>query len=124
MKRKILFLISLAMLTVLLAACGSKFEIEGKWKSVGDYGFGQAQPGNIVSFDGTHCIFLVPWTPTPSAKTAIHTLFVTSLLGDSLSFSVEVVVCKEKVKGKFEKNGRISISKKRVQKAGHRKTLA
>ncbi|MDE6747704.1 MAG: hypothetical protein K2K21_01375 [Lachnospiraceae bacterium] len=35
----------------------SDFVIEGKWKSVGDYGFGQAQPGAIVIFDGVHCNF-------------------------------------------------------------------
>jgi hypothetical protein len=36
------------------------FAIEGKWKSVGDYGFGQAQPGSIVVFDGTNCNFFSP----------------------------------------------------------------
>jgi len=36
------------------------FTIEGKWKSVGSYGFGQAQPGAIVSFDGTNCNFFSP----------------------------------------------------------------
>lgn len=38
----------------------SDFAIEGKWKSVGAYGFGQAQPGAIVIFDGTHCNFYSP----------------------------------------------------------------
>ena len=104
MKRKILFLISLAMLTVLLAACGSKFEIEGKWKSVGDYGFGQAQPGNIVSFDGTHCNFFSPMdTYALSENGDTYTLDVTSLLGDSLSFSVEVVN-KDNIKLTFGSN--------------------
>lgn len=36
------------------------FYLEGKWKSVGDYGFGQAQPGAIVVFDGVHCNFYSP----------------------------------------------------------------
>lgn len=36
------------------------FSIEGKWKSVGSYGFGQAQPGAIVAFDGTNCNFFSP----------------------------------------------------------------
>jgi len=36
------------------------FAIEGKWKSVGDYGFGQAQPGSIVVFDGKNCNYFSP----------------------------------------------------------------
>ena len=36
------------------------FYIEGKWKSVGSEGFGQAQPGAIVVFDGNHCNFFSP----------------------------------------------------------------
>ena len=36
------------------------FSIEGKWKSVGESGFGQAQPGAIVAFDGTNCNFFSP----------------------------------------------------------------
>jgi len=36
------------------------FAIEGKWKSVGDYGFGQAQPGSIVIFDGKNCNYFSP----------------------------------------------------------------
>ena len=42
------------------AAEVSDFYLEGKWKSVGDYGFGQAQPGAIVVFDGVHCNFYSP----------------------------------------------------------------
>lgn len=38
----------------------NNFSIEGKWKSVGSYGFGQAQPGTIVAFDGTNCNFFSP----------------------------------------------------------------
>ena len=36
------------------------FDITGSWKSVGDSGFGQAQPGTIVTFDGEHCNFYSP----------------------------------------------------------------
>ena len=36
------------------------FSIEGKWKSIGKNGFGQAQPGAIVVFDGVHCNFFSP----------------------------------------------------------------
>ena len=39
------------------------FYIEGKWKSVGSYGFGQAQPGSIVIFNGTNCNFFVKNMP-------------------------------------------------------------
>ena len=38
----------------------NNFKIEGKWKSVGSYGFGQAQPGAIVVFDGNNCNFFSP----------------------------------------------------------------
>ncbi len=38
----------------------NRFSIEGKWKSVGEYGFGQAQPGAIVVFNGTNCNFFSP----------------------------------------------------------------
>lgn len=38
----------------------NNFSIEGKWKSIGSYGFGQAQPGAIVAFDGTNCNFFSP----------------------------------------------------------------
>ena len=94
MKRGTVFLVSLTVLaTLLLAACGGdKFEIEGKWKSVGSYGFGQAQPGSIISFDGTHCNLFSPMDTYALTKNGdAYTLDVTSLLGDTLSFSVEVV---------------------------------
>ena len=39
----------------------SDFKIEGSWKSVGDSGFGQAQPGTTVTFDGEHCNFYSPY---------------------------------------------------------------
>ncbi len=37
------------------------FDIVGSWKSVGDWGFGQAQPGETVTFDGEHCNFYSPF---------------------------------------------------------------
>ena len=39
----------------------SDFLIVGSWKSVGDSGFGQAQPGATVTFDGEHCNFYSPY---------------------------------------------------------------
>lgn len=38
----------------------SNFVIEGKWKNVGETGFGQAQQGAIVVFDGTNCNLYSP----------------------------------------------------------------
>lgn len=38
----------------------TSFDITGKWKNVGSYGFGQAQPNAIVAFDGTNCNFFSP----------------------------------------------------------------
>ncbi|MBQ7255195.1 MAG: hypothetical protein IJS31_02980 [Oscillospiraceae bacterium] len=37
------------------------FTIQGFWESVGSYGFGQAQPGATVAFDGTNCNFYSPF---------------------------------------------------------------
>lgn len=60
MKKRALF-VALLVLCFLLAACGEgKFSIVGKWKSVGAYGFGQAQPGAIVVFDESFCNFFSP----------------------------------------------------------------
>lgn len=71
----------------------SDFAIEGKWKSVGDYGFGQAQPGAIVIFDGTHCNFY-----SPSDTYALYQenekwrLDCTDFLfANTVSFTVEII---------------------------------
>ena len=48
------------------------FAIEGKWKSVGNTGFGQAQPGSIVNFNGTNCNFFSR-THMHSIRAAVHT---------------------------------------------------
>ncbi len=37
------------------------FSIVGSWISTGNDGFGQAQPGSEVWFDGTHCCFFSPY---------------------------------------------------------------
>lgn len=69
------------------------FSIEGKWKSVGSYGFGQAQPGAIVVFDGTNCNFFSPSDTYAIYKNGgSYTLDVTSILtSKTLSFSVNVI---------------------------------
>ena len=70
-----------------------KFAIEGSWKSVGDYGFGQAQPGAIVVFDGTNCNFFSPNDTYAFYKENVEwRLDCTSmLLSDTMSFRVEVI---------------------------------
>lgn len=64
--------------------------IEGKWKSIGSYGFGQAQPGAIVIFDGTHCNVFSPDDTYAFYESGDHyVLETTSLLStDTVSFTV------------------------------------
>ena len=57
----------------------SSFSIEGKWQSVGDTGFGQAQPGAVVYFDGVNCNIVSPFdTYTVKGSNGSYTLDVTS----------------------------------------------
>lgn len=71
----------------------SDFTIEGKWKSTGEYGFGQAQPGAIVVFDGNNCNFYSPkdtYAFYPDGDG--YTLDVTSFQStDSQSFLVKTI---------------------------------
>lgn len=71
----------------------SSFSIEGKWKSVGEYGFGQAQPGAIVVFDGTNCNFFSPKDTYAFYKeNNQYKLDCTSFMStDTLSFKVKIV---------------------------------
>ena len=71
----------------------SDFSIEGKWKSVGDSGFGQAQPGAIVAFDGTNCNFFSPKDTYALYQDGdTYKLDVTSyLFADTLTFTVNTV---------------------------------
>lgn len=66
--------------------------IEGKWKSVGDTGWGQAQPGAIVIFNGTEANLYSPRDSYALEKTSSgYLLTVTGLMGGSTTFSVKVV---------------------------------
>lgn len=70
----------------------SDFQIEGSWQSVGDTGFGQAQPGAIVTFDGESCNF---YSPKDSyrlyAQNGEVILECTSFLfNDTLIFNVDI----------------------------------
>lgn len=68
------------------------YDITGKWKSVGSSGFGQAQPGAIIVFDGNNCNF---YSPNDTYAFYLdgnrYVLDITSLLGESLSFTVNIV---------------------------------
>ncbi|MBQ9041673.1 MAG: hypothetical protein IJ111_02530 [Eggerthellaceae bacterium] len=69
------------------------FSIEGSWKSVGSVGFGQAQPGITVTFDGEQCNFYSP-ADTYRLYESGGTLKLdcTNMLWkDTLTFDVEVV---------------------------------
>ena len=68
------------------------FYIEGKWKNIGDDGFGQAQPGAIVAFDGTHCNYYSPYdTYAFYYDGSNYRLEVVGLLGDTCSFTVNII---------------------------------
>ena len=69
------------------------FDIKGKWKSVGTYGFGQAQPGTMVMFDGVHCNFYSPWDTYTFVKNGSRYLLSCQnvLWQDILEFDVEVI---------------------------------
>ena len=71
----------------------SDFTIEGKWKSVGDYGFGQAQPGAIVVFDGSNCNFFSPQDTYALYQDGdTYKLDVTSFMStDTLTFTIKTV---------------------------------
>ena len=68
------------------------FSIEGKWKNVGTYTFGQVDNGGIVSFDGTYCNLYSPRDTYAFYKDGdSYRLDTTSLLGEPTSFTVKIV---------------------------------
>ena len=70
------------------------FSILGSWKSIGDEGFGQAQPGMITVFEGDHCNFYSPYDTFQFYKNSNgqYQLDVTSFLfGEKLSFDVKII---------------------------------
>ena len=70
-----------------------KFSIEGKWKNVGSYTFGQVQSNAIVVFDGTYCNVFSPQDTYAFYKDGDDfRLDCTSFLfSDTLSFTVKIV---------------------------------
>ena len=71
----------------------SSFSIVGTWKSSGESGFGQAQPGAIVVFDGANCNFFSPMdTYAFYMEDGVYRLDLTSFLfADNLSFTVKII---------------------------------
>lgn len=71
----------------------SDFAIEGSWLSVGSEGFGQAQPGMTITFDGTHCNFFSLYdTYAFYQENGQWKLDCTSFLfSENLTFTVEIV---------------------------------
>lgn len=70
----------------------SDFSIEGKWKNIGQYTFGQVSSGAIVAFDGTHCNVVSPQDTYAIYKSGDnYRLDCTTLLGETLSFTVKTV---------------------------------
>ena len=70
------------------------FSIIGTWKSVGSYGFGQAQPGATVTFGENHCNFYSPNdTYTFTYEGSIGTLECENWLfkDDVLTFAVNII---------------------------------
>ena len=93
MKRIVVVLLLVVTLLSVVACSGvGSFQIEGKWKNTGSDGFGQAQPGSIVVFDGTNCNFYSPSDTYAFYKEGNHyVLDLTSFLfGENLSFTVNV----------------------------------
>ena len=87
-----IILIIAALLSLASCADSSSFEIAGKWKNTGSDGFGQAQPGAIIAFDGTNCNFYSPSDTYAFYKDGNHyVLDITSLLfEENLSLIVNV----------------------------------
>jgi len=72
------------------------FDIQGSWISTGDRGWGQAQPGAVIAFDGTNCNLYSPMdTYALSREGKTYQLFVTSLLGETIKFNVQILSNKE-----------------------------
>lgn len=68
------------------------YDITGKWESVGESGFGQAQPGAIIIFDGNRCNFYSPNdTYAFSFDGEKYVLALTTPLGESLEKTVHII---------------------------------
>lgn len=86
-------IIGVGILVFLFMKGGSDFSIEGKWKNTGTNGYGMAQPGAIIVFDGEHCNFYSPSDTYAfyKDKDGYHFDLTGFLFGESKNFSVTVV---------------------------------
>lgn len=68
------------------------YDITGKWKSIGESGFGQAQPGAVIVFDGDRCNF---YSPNDTYAFYLdgdrYVLNLTTPLGESLEKTVNII---------------------------------
>lgn len=89
----VVIVIGLIVVALLVFNNNSAFAIDGTWKSVGSEGFGQAQPGAVVVFDGKNCNFYSPEDTYAFYKEGHnYYLDVTSkLFAENLSFAVKVI---------------------------------
>lgn len=68
------------------------YDIMGKWKNIGESGFGQAQPGAVIVFDGNRCNFYSPNdTYAFSFDGEKYVLTLTTPLGESLEKTVNII---------------------------------
>ena len=93
MKKKLLVICAVFVLIFSLAACGGKFDIKGTWKSVGDVGWGQAQPGAVIVFDGTNANLFSPMDTYAFYEddNGDYRIDLTGLLGSNPSLGVNVI---------------------------------
>jgi len=79
-------------LMALTACTSSSFSIQGTWKSIGDSGWGQAQPGAIVRFTDSQASLYSPQDTYALTKSGDNYLLdVTGMLGGGGSFMVKVI---------------------------------
>ncbi len=70
----------------------SNFALEGKWKNVGTYTFGQVSKGAIVVFDGANCNVFSPRDTYAFYKDGNYfKLDCTGLMGGTVSFTVKII---------------------------------
>lgn len=102
-------------LLLALGACGSgSFSIEGTWKSIGDTGWGQAQPGALVQFsDGQANLYSPQDTYAFGKDGDDYVLEVTGLLGGTSRFLV-TVVDKDNIELRTGADSAPSVTLKRV----------
>lgn len=81
------------LILMTLSACsGGGFSIQGTWRSVGETGWGQAQPGAIVEFSDTEATLYSPRDIYALTRDGDdYKLEVTGVLGGTSTFTVKVI---------------------------------